>query len=78
MNGPQDISESTYGRDSLGLQRLRRETKNAKNLHIWIFWAKNAKFLTAFGQNEKKREFFQKALGTFFSQLHALTNCKLS
>ena len=27
----------TNGRESLGLQRLRRETKNAKNLHFWIF-----------------------------------------
>ena len=40
MNGLEDISERTYarthartyGRDSLGLQRLRRETKNGRTM----------------------------------------------
>ena len=38
MNGLEDISGRTnacmHGRDSLGLQRLRRETKKAKNIHF--------------------------------------------
>ena len=27
----------TNGRESLGLQRLRRETKNSENYNVWIF-----------------------------------------
>ena len=31
-----------------------------------------------FGPKWAKRKFFEKALGTFFSRLQALTNCKVS
>ena len=34
--------------------------------------------LDSFWPKWAKREFFQKALGTFFSRLQALTNCKVS
>ena len=53
-----------------GLQK----NNNMKNLHFWAFCAKMAnfgKFLAKMG----KTEFFKKALGTFLSQLQALTNC---
>ena len=35
-------------------------------------------FWTVFDQNGKNENFLKKALGTFFSQLQALTNCKVS
>ena len=38
----------------------------------------NGQFWTVFGQNGQNRNFFKKALGTFFSHFHALTNCKVS
>ena len=38
----------------------------------------NAQFWTVFGQNGRNGNFFKKALGTFFSHLQALTNCKVS
>ena len=85
-NSVTDVRRYTVGRESLGLQRLRRETKklansneriakkNAKNLHFWpkrpildIFWLKWQKGI-----------FLEKVLGTFFSHLKALTNCKVS
>ena len=49
MNGFRETALRTDGRtnerDSLGLQRLRRETKKkCENLHFWTFWAKKAKF----------------------------------
>ena len=42
--------------------------EKCKNLHFLEFWAKMG----------KKGIFFKKALGTFFSHLQALTNCKVS
>ena len=38
----------------------------------------NGQFWTVFGQNGQNGNFFKKALGTFFSHLQALTNCKVS
>ena len=35
-------------------------------------------FWTVFGQNGQNGENFQKALGTFFLHLQALTNCKVA
>ena len=64
-------------RDSLGLQRLRRETKKlansneriakkkCENLHFEHFWPKRPIF-EVFGQNGQNRNFFKKVLGTFF------------
>ena len=51
--------------------------KNAKNLHFWAFWAKIANF-GHFWPKWAKRDFFKKALGTFFPPLQALTICKVS
>ena len=48
--------------------------KNAKNLHFWAF---SAKILEVFGQNWQNGN-FSKKLGTYFSRLQALTNCKVS
>ena len=50
--------------------------KNAKNLHFLAFWAKMANFGQFLAKMGKTRIFWKKALGTFFSRLHALTNCK--
>ena len=52
--------------------------KNAKNLHFWAFWAKMANFGQFLANMGKTGIFFKKALGTFFSHLQALTNCKVS
>ena len=38
----------------------------------------NCQFWTVFGQNGQNGNFFKKVLGTFFSRLQALTNCKVS
>ena len=38
----------------------------------------NGQFLKVFGQNGQNGIFFKKELGTFFSRLQALTNCKVS
>ena len=38
----------------------------------------NGPFWTVFGQNGQNSENYQKTLGTFFSRLQALTNCKVS
>ena len=38
----------------------------------------NGQFWTFFGQNGQNGNFFEKVLGTFFSRLKALTNCKVS
>ena len=38
----------------------------------------NGQFWTVFGQNGQNWNFFKKALGTFFSYLQVLTNCKVS
>ena len=38
----------------------------------------NDQFWTVLGQNGRNRNFFKKALGTFFSHLQAQTNCKVS
>ena len=43
---------------------MRGSEKKAKNLHFWSF--------------RPKRAIFKKALGTFFSHLQALSNCKVS
>ena len=51
--------------------------KNGKNLHFWAFWAKMANF-GQFLAKMGKTGIFKKALGTFFSRLQALTNCKIS
>ena len=78
------------GRDSLGLKRLRRETKKlgnsneriakkCENLHFWAFWAKMANFGQFLVKMGKTEIFFQKsAWNIFFSRLQALTNCKVS
>ena len=52
--------------------------KNAKNLHFWAFWAKMPHFGQFLAKMGETRIFFKKALGTFFSHLQALTNCKVS
>ena len=52
--------------------------KNAKNLHFLAFWAKMANFEQFLAKMGKTGIFFKKALGTFFSRLQALTNCKVS
>ena len=52
--------------------------KNAKNLHFWAFWAKMSNFGRFLAKMGKTVIFFKKALGTFFSRLQALTNCKVS
>ena len=52
-----------FFRDSQPLKRL---------LHT------SSQFWTVFGQNGRNGIFFQKAFGTFFSLLKALTNCKVS
>ena len=41
------------------------------------FWPKK-QILDSFWPKWAKREFFQKELGTFFTRLQALTNCKVS
>ena len=38
----------------------------------------DGQFWTVLGQNGRNGIFFQKALGTFFPPLQALTNCKVS
>ena len=51
---------------------LRRKYEKPPFLGIL---GQNGQFWTVFGQNGN---FFKKALGTFFSHLQALTNCKIS
>ena len=46
---------------------MQKPPFSAKMVNFEQFWTKMA-----------KREFFKKALGTFFSRLQALTNCKVS
>ena len=69
------LNVRTYGHDSLGLKRLRRETKklpnsneriakNAKNLHFWAFWAKKDNF-GSFCKNGQNRIFSKKRLEQF-------------
>ena len=43
-----------------------------------IILAQNGQFWTVFGQNGQNGNFFKIALGTFFSHLQAVTNCKVS
>ena len=57
---------------------MNRLQKNAKNLHFWAFWAKMANFGQFLAKMGKTGIFFKKALGTLFSRLQALTNCKVS
>ena len=52
--------------------------KNVKNLHFWAFWAKMTNFGQFLDKTGQTGIFFKKALGTFFSHLQALTNCKVS
>ena len=54
------------------------QRKNAKNLHFWAFWAKMANFGQFLAKMDKMGIFFKKVLGTIFSRLQALTNCKVS
>ena len=79
----------THGRESLGLQRLRRETKKLANSNERIakkgekpqflgILGQNGHFWRVFGQNGQNGNFFQKAFGTFFSLLKALIKCKVS
>ena len=63
----------TNGRDSLGHQQLRRETKKSS---IFGHFGQKWPILDSFWP--KQDIFFKKALGTFFSRLQALTNCKVS
>ena len=42
------------------------------------FLGQNGQFWTLFGQKGQDRNFFKKALVTFFSHLQTLTNCKVS
>ena len=52
--------------------------KNVKNSHFWEFWAKMANFGKFLAKMGKTGIFFKKSLGTFFSRLQALSNCKVS
>ena len=52
--------------------------KKCENLHFWAFWAKIANFGQFLAKMGKTEIFFKKTLGTFFSSLQALTNCKVS
>ena len=45
---------------------------------FWAFWSKMANFGQFLAKMGKTGTFFKKALGTFFSRLQALTNCKVS
>ena len=45
---------------------------------FWAFWAKMATFGQFLAKIGKTGISFKKALGTFFSRLQALTNCKVS
>ena len=79
----------THGREYLGLQRLRRETKKLENSNERIstkmqktaifghFWKKRP-ILNSFWPKWEKQDFFKKACGTFFPRLWVLTNCKVS
>ena len=51
--------------------------KNVKNLHFGHFGPKWP-ILDSFWPKWAKRKFFNKALGTFFLRLQALTDCKVS
>ena len=51
--------------------------KNAKTSFLGIL-GQNGQFWIVFGQNGQNGNFFKKGLGTFFSRLPALTNCKVS
>ena len=54
---------------------LRKKCKKPPFLGILV---QNGQFWTAFGPNGQNGNFFKKALGTFFSRIQALTNCKVS
>ena len=45
---------------------------------IFGILGQNGQFWPVFGQNGQNGNFFKKSLGTFFSRLQALTNCKVS
>ena len=53
-------------------------SKKCKNHHVWSFSAKKANFGQFLAKMAKMVKIFKKALGTFFTQLQALTNCKVS
>ena len=55
-----------------GLRKKMRKTS------IFGHFGPNSQFWTVFGQNGQNGNFFKKALGTLFSRLQALTNCKVS
>ena len=52
--------------------------EKCENLHFWEFWAKIANFGQFLDKMGKTGIFFKHVLGTFFSHLQALTNCKVS
>ena len=54
------------------------EIEEMQKTSILVILGQKGQFWTVFGQNGKTGENFQKALGTFFSHLQALTNCKVS
>ena len=57
---------------------MRGSGKKCKNPPFLGILGQNAPFWTVFGQNGQNGNFFKKALGTFFSHLQALTDCKVS
>ena len=61
------VFENTYFQVFQGFPAL-------KETHI----QPNGQFLTVFGKNGQKGNFFKTAFGTFFSLLKALINCKVS
>ena len=55
-----------------------RIAKKSKKPPFFGILGQNGQFWTVFGQNRQNGNFFKKALGTFFSRLQGLTNCKVS
>ena len=57
---------------------MRGSRKKCKKPPFWSFLTKKGHFGQFFDKMAKTVKIIKKALGTFFSRLQALTNCKVS